>query len=243
MTAGWTPLPWDSDFFGFSIGRVDLDGADRTGIVAVEDDASAAGVVCLYGSLDPADRELTFVAQTLGWRFVDAATMFSLRLDEPPIARPPGLTFRPGTADDLPAMRGVIGKLADWSRFAVDPRFGGDAALRLQQAWIARAATSTTGEHSLVVAEESSEIVAFITRASSPHPVVDTVGTTAQGSGAARYLIENARAWAGDQALLGGPIAARNVNALRYVSHCGYRVRWVRYLYHRWLDEDGGATR
>ena len=39
-----------------------------------------------------------------------------------------------------------------------------------------------------------------------------------------------------DEALLGGPIAARNVPALRYVSHCFYRVCEVRYLYHRWLD-------
>ncbi|MEY2458765.1 MAG: hypothetical protein QOG30_595, partial [Acidimicrobiaceae bacterium] len=53
----------------------------------------------------------------------------------------------------------------------------------------------------------------------------------------ARQLIEDARRWAGDRPLLGGPIAARNINALRYVSHCGYRVAEVRYLYHRWIDD------
>ncbi len=73
---------------------------------------------------------------------------------------------------------------------------------------------------------------------STPTPRVDAVGTTRRGSGAARYLVQEARAWAGDQALLGGPIAARNVPALRYVSHCSYRVCKVEYLYHRWLDED-----
>jgi hypothetical protein len=64
------------------------------------------------------------------------------------------------------------------------------------------------------------------------------VGTTRRGSGAARFLIEGARGWAGDQALLGGPIMGRNVPALRYVSHCCYRVCEVRYQLHRWLDED-----
>ena len=52
-----------------------------------------------------------------------------------------------------------------------------------------------------------------------------------------RSVSPYARAWAGEQPLLGGPIAARNVNALRYVSHCGYRVSSVRYLYHRWFDD------
>ena len=36
---------------------------------------------------------------------------------------------------------------------------------------------------------------------------------------------------------LGGPIAARNVAALRFVGGCNYRPRRVRYIYHRWLDE------
>ena len=43
--------------------------------------------------------------------------------------------------------------------------------------------------------------------------------------------------WAGDRPLLGGPIAARNIASLRYVSHCGYRPCQVEYLDHCWLDE------
>lgn len=239
MTLTWSPLPWDSEFFDLPIARIDLAGADRAAIAEAEAEAREQGIICLYASLDPADAQTTYEVQRAGYRFVDAATTFSLRLDEPPIPCPDGVIVRLGTPADLPAMADVIAKLADWSRYAVDPRFGPEAARRMQAAWMERAAACTTGEFSLVVAEDESGIIAFITRAREPQPVVDTVGTTAQGSGAARYLIEDARAWAGDQALLGGPIAARNVNALRYVSHCGYRVARVRYLFHRWLDDDG----
>jgi hypothetical protein len=241
--ATWVPLPWDTAFFGVSIGKVDLDGADVASIVEMEQDARAAGVVCLYGSVDPADRQLTYEVQACGWRLVDVATMHELALDEPPIPRPGGVTFRAGTAEDLPGMRDVVAKLADWSRFAVDPRFGRDAAERLQHAWIERAATSSTGEHVLLVAEAGSEVVAFISLTSTSHPVVDTVGTTAQGSGAARHLMQTARDRVGDQPLLGGPIAARNVLALRFVGRCGYRITSTRYLYHRWLDEEAVAHR
>lgn len=241
MSDIWQQLPWDSEFFGISIGRINLDGADDAAIAAAETDARAHGVACLYGSLDPADASATLRVQEVGYRFVEAATTFRLDLEEPPIARPPDVTVRLGTEADLPDLADAVDKIAPWSRFAVDPGFGLDAARRLQAAWVERAATCTTGAYSLVVAEEASRVVAFITRAAEPEPIVDLVATTAPGSGAARYLIEDARSWAGDRPLLGGPIAARNIRSLRYVSHCGYRIHGVRYLYHRWLDHDPGA--
>ena len=233
------PLPWDSDFFGVPIGRVALDGADATGLTTVEAEARRLGIVCLYGSLDPIDAQATELVQQHGWRFVDAPTTFDLKLDEPPIPKPEGVRFRVGTVDDVPRVAHIARSMADWSRYAVDPRFGLAAARKLQDAWLDRAARAEDGVHSLMVAEDEGdgEVVAFIGRVLTPSPRVDAVGTTRRGSGAARYLIEEARAWAGDQALLGGPIAARNVPALRYVSHCGYRVCRVEYVYHRWLDE------
>lgn len=233
-------LPWDSEFFGISIGRVRLDGSTPEAIAALEDEARGAGIQCLYGELDPEAAQDTFMVQRLGYRFVEAATLFSLRTSEPRIPEPDGIEVRAGSADDLAPLSETVAQLAAWSRFAVDPRFGIEAAERLQARWIERAATSPDDERALLVAEDAEGIVAFITRASHPEPVVDTVGTSNRGSGAARYLIQEARDWAGDRSLYGGPIAARNVNALRYVSHCGYRVARVRYLYHRWLDEEPG---
>lgn len=238
MTLTWRPLPWDTEFFDIPIGTVDLSGADAESLDLVEREAREQGVVCLYGTLDPAESRTTYFVQTRGFRFVEAATTFDLRPSEPPIPEPPDTTFRQGTPDDIPAAAEIVARMADWSRFAVDPRFGIDAARRLYAAWLDRAARADDGVHSLMVAEQDTEIVAFIGRVSEPEFRVDAVGTTRRGSGAARYLIETARAWAGDVALLGGPIAARNVPALRYVSHCNYRVQKVQYVYHRWLDED-----
>jgi hypothetical protein len=237
MTDLIQPLAWDTEFFGHPIGKVDLDGAGVEQLATIETLARSAGLACLYGSLDPADAQATMLVQEHGYRFVDAATTFSLRLDEPPIPAPEGIVVRIASARDLASLHDASDALASWSRFAVDPRFGLDAARRLQWALIERAARCDTVEYELVLAELAGEVLAFITRCTSPQPRVDSVWTAARGSGAARYLIEDARHWAGDQPLLGGPIAARNVHALRYVSHCGYRVSSVRYLYHRWFDD------
>jgi hypothetical protein len=243
MTERWTPLPWDSEFFGFGIGKVDLDGLDAAAIAEVEAEARAQGIICLYGSLDPIDPPATYRVQELGYRFVEAATSFDLKRDAPPIPHPSGITTRRGTEADLPELAAMIDSLAPWSRYAVDPRFGPEASRRMQHAWARRAATDTTGEYTMMVAEDETGIVAFLTRTLHPAPCADGVGTTARGSGAARFLIECARDWAGDGPLLSGTAAARNINVLRYVANCGFRVNHVRYLYHRWLDEDEGPVR
>lgn len=243
MALSWTPLPWDSEFFGIPIGKVDLQGADEASIAAVEAGAREQGIACLYGSLDPVDATATYLVQAHGWRFVDAATTLDLGLGEPAIARPAGTDCRVGGPDDVPALVPMAERMADWSRFAVDPRFGLAAARRLQRAWLDRAVRADDTDHSLTVAEQDGTIIAFIGRVGSPRPRIDAVGTTRRGSGAAHYLMEEARTWAGPRALLAGPIAARNVAALRYVSHCNYRVCEVRYLYHRWLDEDQATHR
>ncbi len=229
-------LPWDTEFFGISIGTVDLTRLDDDAIRAVEEEARAAGIRCLYGSLDSDEGPRLTEVQDLGYRFVDAATTFDLHQAEPEIPMPEGVTIRVGTRDDVEQVAPIAVRMADWSRFAADRRFGLEAAQRLQRAWLDRAVSPDDDVHSLLVAEADGEIVSFIGRVSEPRPRVDAVGTTRRGSGAARRLIEEARTWAGDQSLLGGPIAARNVAALRYVSHCNYRVCEVRYLYHRWLD-------
>ncbi|MEO6628824.1 MAG: hypothetical protein ABIP03_09675 [Aquihabitans sp.] len=237
MTVTWQPLPWDSEFFGMQIGRIDFDDVDEPAILACEQEARDHGIACLYASLIPVDPTASYHLQNLGYRFLEVATTLDLHASEPPIPRPADISVRLGTPDDLPAMTALIDNLATWSRFAHDPRFGFEAARRMQHAWVERAARDTTGERSLLLAELNDSIVAFLTRCQSPEPIIDTIGTTARGSGAAGYLVEVCREWGEGTMPLGGPIAARNVAALRFVGGCNYRPRRVRYIYHRWLDE------
>lgn len=235
----WTRLDWDSEFFGVPIGSVDLTGLTADDLHRIDDEARAAGIACLYGSHLTDTSDTTVVAQRHGYLLVEAATMLSLPGSCPPLPRPDGLRFRQAGPDDVERVEPLTHLLADWSRFAVDPRFGRAQARRLQLANIERAAADTTGARGLHVAEDASGPIAFITRFSDPELGIDAIGTTARGGGAPQYLVEETRHWAtaqGQDHILGGPIAARNVAAQRFVTGMGYRVVWVRYLYHRWLD-------
>jgi hypothetical protein len=189
--------------------------------------------------LDPSDVAAIVAVQDSGYRFVDAATMLAKSNSKPPLPKPDGVIFRQGGPEDVEAIAELTTLLADWSRFAVDPRFGWEAGRRLQAAGAARAAADTTAARSLHIAEDESGPIAFITRFTDPEPGIDAIGTSARGAGAPQYLVQQTHEWAaaqGAKRLLGGPIPARNVAGQRFVTGMGFRVVQVRYLYHRWLD-------
>lgn len=230
-------LTWDTEFFGFPIGRVELDGADAERLRAIDAEARDKQIACLYGSLDPTDDVATRLAQLFGHRLVEVALTFD-RPDVPFTPRPSTSTVRPGTLDDVPVVEPAIKTLAPWSRFGADPRFGPDAAFRMHRAWMERAARDGD-ERALYVAEDDTGVTGVATFVRSPVPRVDTKGVLRQGSGAADALMVALFEWSGGGPTQAGPCAARNLAPLRYLERCGFRICRTRYLFHCWLDEAG----
>lgn len=238
MTLTVEHLPWDSEFFGFSVGRVDLDGGNRKDVTDALDDARASGVVCLYGSLDPIDLEMAYVVQELGFRFVECTIDLEHPTSVPTTVRPSRSVAREGTMDDVARLDEELTLIAPWSRFASDPRFGLSAARRMQQAWVERAARGDGGRM-LVVSEDESGITGFSGNLIVPgqEPRIDLVATTKPGSGASQALITFSFDLFGPGRSWGGPLMARNMASLRFCENIGFRVHTPRYQYHCWLDE------
>ena len=67
------PLEWDSAFFGVPIARVDVNGATTDTLRAVDTEARAQGITCLYGTLEPADETVAYLLQTFGYRLVEVS--------------------------------------------------------------------------------------------------------------------------------------------------------------------------
>jgi dTDP-4-amino-4,6-dideoxy-D-galactose acyltransferase len=235
------PLAWDSEFFGIPIARADFTGATPETLRDTEVEARAAGIACLYGSLDPTDGAAAHLVQTFGHRLVEVALTFE-RPPMPFTPKPSPTKVRRGTLDDLPALEPAIKTLAPWSRFAADPRFGPDAAGRMHEAWMERAAHNDTDERALYIAYDDDGISGVATFVRAPVPRVDTKGVTKLGTGAADALMVALFDWAGGGATEAGPCAARNIAPLRYLERCGFRVCRTRYLFHRWLDEEPGGA-
>lgn len=232
------PLPWDTEFFGIGIGRVHPDPAGSTdGLAEAEAEARRLGLECLYATLDPVHTDLSIALQRQGFRLVEVAMDLLHPTTVIEVLPPTDSVARDGTPEDLPKLEEEIALMAPWSRFAVDKRFGPDAARRMHRAWVERAATA---EHRrLVVAEDEHGITGFSTQSTLPgeEPRIDLIASSKSGSGAAYALVDHQFHQFGEGRSWGGPIAARNVPSLRFCEHMGYRIGTVRYLYHRWLDE------
>jgi hypothetical protein len=233
----WERLDWDSEFFGVPIGKADLDGATPEALAVLDDEARAAGIRCLYGLHDPTDPLLSGVVQAGGWLLVEMLSRFQIDPDDPVHLDETGCTVRRGTPEDLPAIRDSVLTMAPWSRYAVDRHFGVPAAERMHLAWVERASRGTTDtEHHLLVAEDDTGLLAFITRRRAPGPIIETIGTVAPGAGAAHALVNHSRQWADGEPLSAGWAPARNVSCFRSFVRFGFRVAEVRYQYHRLLD-------
>jgi hypothetical protein len=229
-------LRWDSEFFGVPIARADLTGATVERLRAIDAVAREERIACLYGTLDPIDESAPHLVQTFGHRLVEVALTFE-RPAMPFRPKPSRSKVRRGTLGDLPALEPAIKTLAPWSRYAADPRFGLDAARRMHEAWIERAARDTD-ERALYIAYDDTGVTGVATFVRSPVPRVDIKGVTKPSTGAADALMVALFQWAGGGPVEAGPCAARNIAPLRYLERCGFRVCRVRYLFHRWLDEE-----
>ena len=233
------PLAWDSEFFGFGIGRVHGEPTDTVAdVAAAEDEARQLGIECLYATLDPAHADLGAALQRSGFRVVEVAMDLLHPTSIIGVELSGEAVVRDGTPDDLPALEEEIALMAPWSRFAVDRRFGPDAARRMHRAWVERAA-GPDERYNLVVAEDEDGLAGFSTNSRLPDdlPRVDLIASSRSGTGTAYALLHHQYLQFPDGPSYGGPVAARNVTSMRFCEHAGYRTNVVRYLLHRWLDE------
>lgn len=234
------PLEWDSEFFGFPIGRVNLNGATPESLSAIDAQAHELGLSCLYGSLDPDATTTATLVQQFGHRLVEVAVTLGRPEGPFTLGNNTNTTARRGTLDDLPHLNDAIDLLAPWSRFGSDPRFGPAAARRMHQAWVERAARDD--DRMLAVAEDDTGIIGVSAHVRRPIPRVDFMGVTKPGIGASWALMQEFLDWAGGGPVEGGPCAARNIAPIRYLERCGFSVVRTQYLYHRWFDEPGEAS-
>ncbi len=239
MTARVEPLPWDSEFFGFPIGRVALEGATPEMLRAVDEQARDLGLACVYGTLDEIDTDEAFLVQAHGHRLVEVALRFG-RPAGPFTPRPTTSRVRRGTPEDLPRLEHAISVLGPWSRFGSDPRFGHEAARRMFGAWVERAAHDGE-EHLLLIAEDDDGVTGLSTNVRTPVHRVDLMGVTKPGTGASQALMNGLFEWADGGPTEAGPCAARNIAVLRYVEGCGFSVVACQYKFHYWLDDRPSA--
>lgn len=231
-------LPWDSDFFGFAVGRVDPRDLP---IVDVQDEARRRGIRCVYCTCDSSDAAALIAAGDA--RFLLADVRVNMRRPVQDFMAPmvpteevPAVT--PVRHADLQALEAIAAELAAYSRFAFDPHFGARTSRRLYKAWLA---ASCRGRADVVlVARAEGGPLGFVTCrivAARGHIELVAVRSDQGGRGVGSALVSRALQWFGDSGVREVDVVTqgRNPRAINFYTRCGFRLDNVQLVYHGWF--------
>jgi undecaprenyl-phosphate 4-deoxy-4-formamido-L-arabinose transferase len=229
------PLPWDSEFWGFPVGRVAATALDRSSAAEVARWADAEGIRCAFLLASANDAETASAAEEVGFVPVDTRVTLEHRGgSEPPAAETsnPGLAIRPATLADEERLCEIARRSHTDTRFYFDPRFPTSRAADMYAAWIRRALVEEKG--SVLVADQGGVVVGYVLLEVDPFRIdLIAVAESERGRGTGRALVEAAlrAAPAGRTEVV---TQARNVEAMRLYEANGFRVKSAEVWYHRW---------
>lgn len=230
-------LAWDSDFFGFRIGRLHGHQLTADSARAALAWAESERLRCLYFSAAPEDPVTLEQAHAGGFKFVDLRVELSL-----PLAGPTGggpAAIRPAVAGDLGAVEALSRVAHHDTRFFKDPGFPRDRASDLYAAWIRR----DFREHHLLVAEAAGTVAGYISCQTEGTPAIGRIGLVAVDASARRHgmgraLVAAALGWFHRQGCGEARVVtqASNVAAQRVYQALGFRTAETSATFHRWFS-------
>ncbi len=172
-------LPWDSDFFGLEIARLDgvfplepplhRPAADLAPAVAgLLEQARSRGIRYLFAHVDPRDQALLRALGQHGFALIETRLHYHLSVQIVHYLRLPdhlpqmASGFRLATEEDLPSLKRVARESVNpYDRFHGDPLLDRATVDRLMETWIER---SVTGEFAdLTIVPDVERPTAFIT--------------------------------------------------------------------------------
>jgi len=246
-------LPWDSEFFGRSIGRVVEEPFTEEAAARVDRWADENDVDCLY-LVVPADNDAGIrAAEDNGFRLVEIRVAMRRPRGPFPWDRlgqdPREVSIRPSRPEDLADLRRVAaGTYAD-SRFSVDPNFPREKVGEFYATWIEECTKGYQGE-SVLVSEVAGRVNGFITFAEEPNKVgrisliaVDAeLMTSALGSRISHQLVlEAQRRVDRDKLEMRCATQGRNVRAQRFIQRYGYHTEALLIYFHKWYERSPAA--
>jgi dTDP-4-amino-4,6-dideoxy-D-galactose acyltransferase len=231
-------LEWDSNFFGFRIGR--LFGSHLS-----PDDAGQAvqwcreqGVKCLYFLAGAEDSATSLAAENAGFRLVDIRCTYTYNLStRRPLAATPAI--RPFEPSDLPHLQQIASSSHGSSRFYYDRRFDRKRSSDLYAAWIERSCRGWAD--AVYVAGFTGLPAGYVTCHLDAHKA-GSIGLIAvdpqfQGRGLGQQLTCAAISHLSRRGARRVDVVTqgRNIRSQQMYQRCGFVISTVEIWYHLWL--------
>lgn len=232
-------LDWDTDFWGFRVGRVVGRTLDAAAAATIDAWAAAQKVACVFLCAEDEPGTVS-TAQGSGFRLVEPRVTMTYRRGEA-IGGRADPRVREHDDADLPELRALARRTRYVSRFAFDPRFAPRAADYFE-AWVA--ASCSGFADAVLVHEDAGAVSGYITCRLPAEGRDSSFGIVAVDPAARERGVGTALLDAGVRWLLGRGmktvsvgVAARNLATLRYVERYGFMASAFELWFHKWYDE------
>ncbi len=234
------PLPWDSEFFGFRIGRV---YPRQFKPAELPQQARDQGYRCLYLTCGISDGGALKEAAQAGFAPLDVRVTLKARLD--PDAPEPdestAIDISPYRPEDMPHLIAIAHDLSTYSRFNLDPSFDEDAA-RLYYARKIQDYCAGRAEITLVARRDGVPVgLATCSSAGATSGALKMVGVrdSAAGTGIGSALVKAAlhhHQQAGRPNVV-VTVEGRNPRALNFYQRNRFQIREMELQFHSWIEQ------
>ena len=239
-------LPWDTEFFGFRIGRVRGNALDADLAAQVDDWSRRERIRALYFLARGDAPAATLAAEEHGFGLVDVRLTLGQSLREPAreVFETTGADIRAAQPGDVPGLEKIARTSHRDTRFFSDPHFSREQAEELYARWISLEATGRA-RIVLVAAMPDGEPGGYISCHWDPADEEAQIGllgvaAPARGRGLGKALVLAAVKWCRDQGVPQITVVTqgKNVAAQRLYQRCGFQTRDFQFWFHKWYSVD-----
>lgn len=224
-------LKWDSEFFGYEIGKVNIDNIESFDFENFKKEAEQFQLVYVfskiklfYAELKLVDEKAVFIRDTVN--IMPSESEFKISSFDEKI-------------HDLEELIALSLKSGVYSRFNIDPNFKQDEYERLYRTWILNSANGKLA-FDIFLAIQENQIMGFTTIAKKTNKLADiglvAVHEEARGKGVATALIERALQEAYKRQYTNIQVVTQfnNVPAKKLYYKTNFELKDLTNIYHYW---------
>ena len=232
------PLPWDSDFLGFPVARLELQALSKVKLTRVLSQAREQGLRLLYLVAGFADAlVIAEVTAQEAW-LADKKVTYSMSLIKASLVVQSAFVRQTGAFTEH--LEGLAWQSGEYSRFRLDPRFEEWVYKQMYSDWLRNSLTGQLARTVLTYGPPNVPEQGLITLGEKNGRAdigILAVDKAYRGHGVGQVLVAAAQqqAYAWGYTDIQVVTQMENTPACRFYERCGFVPAKIEYIYHLWL--------
>lgn len=233
-------LAWDSDFFGYKVGEIFVDGLKEDALASALHEAKEQGYHLLYAKIFFDNLKLNELMLQQGGFLADERVTYSLELreDDKNFKVNDGVqAYLEKEADQN--LIGLALQCGEYSRFKIDKKIGEEKFVDLYRTWIKKSVSGEISEKVLVYQIDGAKVGLITLAQAGDCGTLGLIGVDGdfRGRKIGQQLVVAAKRYFAEKNLpkLVVSTQGKNISACRFYEKCGFSVVARKNIYHFWL--------